>query len=71
MSVIIVLLGVYLAMMVGHYLGFLITSFIPAKGLWMFVPFRVSGWKSSIYPKRVYRIKWEAISFDPSGYKED
>jgi hypothetical protein len=57
MEIFIVLFSFYLLFLLGCSLGRAFTGFIRPKGLWNLVPFRVSGWRSSISGK-VYEIKW-------------
>jgi len=62
---------VYLGLLVGSTAIFFTTNFIPAKGLWRLVPFRVSGWRSFIFPRRIYNIQWlwEKATFE--DYREE
>ena len=64
MSVLVILFTIYLAALAGHWLAFLITNYVPPKGLWKLVPFRVSGWKSHVYQDKVYKINWVWIKID-------
>lgn len=47
----------YLGSLLGHFVSIERTGFIPPKGLWKLVPFRVSGWKSPITNK-IHKINW-------------
>ena len=40
------LLVAYVGILIGSFIGIFTTEFLPPKGLWIIVPFRVSGWKS-------------------------
>ena len=52
--------------MVGSVVGIAITNFQFPKGWWRLVPFRVSGWRSVVYPGRIYNVRWtwQNINFD-------
>ncbi len=70
MSIVIAIFGVLLGVTFGNQLGLAITSFIRPKGLWNLVPLRCSGWKSCIYPNRIYRLRWIWGNLDFKDYVE-
>ena len=57
MVILIVTFIIYVSLLIGSTLGIADTNFLPPKGLWKLVPFRVGGWRSPITGK-VRNIKW-------------
>lgn len=68
MNIWIIFLCCYLGLMIGDWLSYLTTRFIPPRGLWKLVPFRVSGWRSVFDDSKVYKIKWVWQKIDFGNY---
>ncbi len=59
-----IIIATYVGALVGSRISFYLTNFIRPKGLWNLVPYRVSGWRSYIRPRRIYIINWIWQSVD-------
>ena len=64
----VVIIGIYLAILIGYDVGFLTTNFVRPKRLWNLVPFRVSGWRSRIDSRKIYVLNWTWESLDFNKY---
>ena len=55
---IMIVLGlIYTALLLGCWIGLATTNFIKPKGCWIFIPFRVDGWKNPDTGK-ISPMKW-------------
>ncbi len=57
MAILAFILMCYFFLLLGSTIGISQTNFLPPKGLWKLVPFRVGGWRSPNTGK-VATIKW-------------
>lgn len=65
MEIVLAVTILYLIFKIADEIGYIFTTFIPPKGLWRLIPFRVSGWYSEL-TGRTYKLNWiwEEINFD-------
>ena len=70
-ELIFVLAMIYLPMLIGSLIGLCITreNFIRPKGLWILVPFRLGGFRSS-YDDKIYDKNWVWQRIDFSNPKK-